>query len=139
MKVTASCTLHGEGLVNLPVLNPGEYYGDCYLIVHAIGYSTIACVVEAQTESDAIDVLADSEEFGYWINVDDCALGDYPEDDRCYAGNDGHVVDLENIMIYSACKSDRRDGEPVSIRYHFATPPEGIPSNKIDQFLTLLD
>lgn len=62
-------------------------------------YSPLFLVVEAGSASDAIDELAESEEFGHHIVVDEADLGDYDPETSSY-GPGGQVIDLDHLMIH---------------------------------------
>src|SRR4051794_16564260 len=59
----ASCTFDGCDLGYILVLNPGACRGTTWLIEY-LGDVPILVVVEADTASDAIEVLSDDPEFG---------------------------------------------------------------------------
>lgn len=101
LKVTFSC-LHGDQPITGDVVNPGNWFGKVWVIQVAIANALNPFVaVEADTEQDAIDALADSEEFGNLININDDYLPDDEEKtDYTRAGNDGHWVDLTNVHMF---------------------------------------
>ena len=117
MNITASCELHGHGLTGIPVLNPGDWFGKTWLLEIGGGYASFFLVVEARSVEDAIDELSDNEKYGHNIHVTDEDLGDYPENERSYAGNDGRIVDLSQLI-----------GRPHSVKYH----GDGLPVEGID-------
>ncbi len=82
-----------DHVVTGPVLNPGDWWGQTYLI-SGVEWNV---VVEADNEAAAIDILADSEAFGHLINISEEYLGEDADADR--AGNDGHPVDLDDVQI----------------------------------------
>lgn len=126
MKITASCWLAKRRIENIPVLNPGDWFGRTWLIEIGGSFDPLFLIVEADTVQDAIDELADSEEFSHHIVVEDEDLGDYPEDNRTYAGNSGKVVDLDWVHIHG---SDNYKNEglksPFPCTYHGEGLPEG--------------
>jgi hypothetical protein len=110
------------------VVNPGGWFGKVWLIQIAIGNSLNPFyAVEADHESDAIDEFADSR-FSHLIDIDE---SDAPEDedDRQRAGNDGHLVCLDNLHIIKA---------PSDLKYMIDWLPErdGL-SSAIDSELQL--
>lgn len=80
-------------------LNRGEWFGKTWLIRIAQGFESCNVLVEADNESDAVDVLADSKR-AYLI-----ALPSDDDPDAYYAGNYGIPVDLESVSI-EPCKVD---------------------------------
>ena len=99
MCITARGKFFNQDLTDVPVLNPGDWFGKCWLLVIEDSYWPTYLVVEADSVQDAIDELADHEKYGHLITVDDADLGDYPEDERHY-GPSGQVIDTDNLMIY---------------------------------------
>lgn len=77
-------------------VNPGEWFGKAWVIECGIGYSSLYYAVEADHESDAIDELADSEEYGHIIRIDESDA----DEDTHRAGNAGEPVDLDNVAMY---------------------------------------
>ena len=130
--VTASATLRGHGLTDIPVLNPGGWFGKTWLIEVGGSFWPLFLIVEADTASDAIDELADNEKYGHQIIVDPADIvkypDDYPEDSRTYAGNTGHVVDLDNVMVHGLDFYRHSKEPPFKCRYHVPgmIDPEGI-------------
>lgn len=93
MKFTA--TMHGHEISG-DCVNPGEWFGKAWIVEVGCGVSSIFLAIEADTEIDAIDVLADSEKYGHLINDPD----NEENEDVCRAGNDSHAVNLDEIFIY---------------------------------------
>ena len=121
-EIKASGNLHGHELTDLPVLNPGDWFGKTWLIEIGGSYTPLFLIVEASSLSDAIDVLADNEKYGHLIIVEDSDLGDYPEDERHYSGS-GHVLDLDHLMAYGQEGAEI----PFPCRYHGdGLPDEGV-------------
>jgi hypothetical protein len=123
MKITASCNFGGHDLHDLPVINPGGWWGKTWLIEVGGSYTPLFLVVEADNVSDAIDELSDDETYGHQIHVPEEDLGDYPEDDRHYDGS-GRVIDLDHLMIHGREGCDL----PYPVKYH----GEGLTSGGID-------
>lgn len=89
-----------DGQIEGRVVNPGGWFGrKVWLIGYPLGNFGFYVAIEADNEGDAIDTLADSEEFGHIINIgpDDDRFED-PEVER--AGNDGHPVDLDQLVMH---------------------------------------
>ena len=120
-KITASCMFGDHDLRDIPVLNPGGWFGKSWLVEIGGSYSPLFLVVEADTVSDAIDELSDDPTYGHQIHVPEGDLGDYPEDDRRYDGS-GRVIDIDWIMVHGREGCDL----PYSIKYHAEDEPAGI-------------
>ena len=88
--ITATTREYGTVRVDFAI-NRGGWYGKTWLVEIGMGLESCFVLVEADTESDAIDELADSKR-SYLIDDDD-------DDDRYCAGNDGHPVNLDNVGI----------------------------------------
>jgi hypothetical protein len=123
MSITATCKLHGHDLTDIPVLNPGGWFGKTWLIEIGGSYTPLFLVVEADTIADAIDELGDDETYGHPLHVPAEDLGDYPEDDRHYDGS-GRVIDLDHLMVHGRECSDL----PYPVLYH----GDGLPTEGID-------
>lgn len=104
-KVKARGKLNGQELSDIPVLNPGDWFGKAWLLEIGGSYSPLFLVVEADSPQDAIDELADNEKYGHNIVVPDEDLGDYPEDERHY-GASGQVLDLDHLMVHGQDGAD---------------------------------
>lgn len=99
-EIKAKATFHGQALTDIPVLNPGDWWGKCWLLEIGGSPTPLYLIVEAESVSTAIDELADNEKYGHNIVVADEDLGDYdPEDERHY-GPSGQVLDLDHLMVY---------------------------------------
>jgi hypothetical protein len=122
-KITASCKFHNQDLTNIPVLNPGDWFGKAWLLEIGGSYTPLFLVVEADNVCDAIDELSDNETYGHQIHVPDSDLSDYPEDDRRYDGS-GRVIDLDHVLIHGQERSD----VPFKVKYH----GDGLPAEGID-------
>ena len=122
MAITARGNLNGHDLTDVPVLNPGDWFGKAWLIELGGSYSSLYLIVEADSMCDAIDELAENDKYGHQIIVADEDLGDYPEGNRHYSGT-GQVLDLDHLMIYGQEGSDC----PFRCRYHGdGLPAEGV-------------
>ena len=122
-KITASCELSGHALNEIPVLNPGGWFGKAWLVEIGGSYTSLFLVVEADNVSDAIDELSDDKTYGHQIHVPEADLGDYPEEQRHYDGN-GRVLDLDHVLVHGQERSDL----PFAVRYH----GDGLPTGGID-------
>ncbi|EMI54167.1 hypothetical protein [Rhodopirellula sallentina] len=120
--IKANGTINGHELKDIEVVNPGDWFGKTWLIEIGGSYSSHYLVIEADSMSDAIDELADSEKHGHHIVVEDEYLGDYVEDSRHY-GPSGQVLDLDHIMIHGQEGSDT----PFPCMYH----GDGLPSEGV--------
>jgi hypothetical protein len=120
--VTASAMFHGQELKDIPVLNPGGWFGKTWLVEFGGSYWPLFLIVEADSVQDAIDELADDEMFGHQIVVPEADLSDYPEESRHF-GPSGQVLDLDHLMIHGQERAD----VPFPCRYHGdGLPPEGV-------------
>lgn len=120
--ITARGSFGGQELKDMPVLNPGDWFGKAWLLEIGGSYWPIFLIVEADSVTDAIDELADNEKYGHHIVVPPEDLGDYPEDERQY-GASGQVIDLDHLMIHG------QEGAncPFPCTYHGdGLPPEGM-------------
>ncbi len=125
--VTASFQFNGQAMTGVPVLNPGDWFGKTWLIEIGGCAWPSYIIVEADSVSDAIDELADSEKWGEFVRVPESDLGDYPEESRTYAGNAGEVVDLDNVMVYGAEVVRHGAAMPFPCVYHCeGAPAEGV-------------
>ena len=121
--VTASCEFNGLQLTDIPVINPGGWFGKSWLVEVGGSYTSLFLVVEADTVSDAIDELSENKTYGNQIHVPESDLGDYPEDQRHYDGK-GRVLDLDHLMVHGQERADL----PFPVKYH----GEGLPDGGID-------
>lgn len=121
-KITATCKLNGHELTGVPVVNPGNWFGKTWLLEIGGCYTSLFLVVEADSASDAIDELSDSEEFGHHIVVDEADLADY-DPETCHYGPSGQVLDLDHLAIHGCEGCDT----PFPCRYYGdALPSEGV-------------
>jgi hypothetical protein len=120
-KITASCKFGDHDLSDIPVLNPGGWFGKAWLVEIGGSYTPIWLVVEADNISDAIDELSDDKTYGHQIHVPESDLADYAEDSRHYDGS-GRVIDLDWLMVHGREGCDL----PYPIKYHAEDEPAGI-------------
>jgi len=104
-EIKARGSFGGQELKDIPVLNPGGWFGKAWLLEIGGSYWPLFLIVEADSVSDAIGELADNEKFGHNIVVSPDDLGDYPEDERHY-GPSGQVLDLDHLMVHGQERSE---------------------------------
>ncbi len=130
MQITANANFHGHELTDMPVLNPGGWFGKTWLIEIGGSYTPLFLIVEAGSMCDAIEELAENEQYGHHIVVSDEDLGDYNLND-CHYGPSGQVLDLDHLMIHG------QEGveQPFVCKYFGkGFPVEGIDPNAIDEY-----
>lgn len=98
-KITATCKFHGQSLTDVPVINAGNWFGKTWLLSIGGGFTPLFLIVEADRVSDAIDELADCEEFGHHILVSDDELGDYDPETAEYSGS-GKIIDTDWLSVH---------------------------------------
>ena len=119
-EVKSCATFNGHELKDIPVINPGDWFGKTWLVEIGGSYWPLFLIVEADTVQDAIDELADSEKYGHNINVPDDDLADY-DAETCNYGPSGQVIDLDHLMIHGTEGAE----SPFPCRYFGA----GLPTN----------
>lgn len=128
--ITAKATLNGQELTDIPVLNPGGWFGKTWLVEIGGSYWPLFLIVEADSVQDAIDELAENDKYGHNIVVADEDLGDYPEADRHYRPS-GQVLDLDHLMVHG----NEGNKCPFTCRYFGeGLPVEGIEPEQLEQF-----
>lgn len=117
--ITARAKLNGQQVVDIPVINPGHYCGKTWLIEIGGNVSPLYLVVEAESVTAAIDELADDEEYGHLITVDQEDLGGYSPE-TCHYGPSGKIVDLDWLTIHGqeGCE------QPFPCLYHSDCLPD---------------
>ena len=120
--IKARATLNGYELTNISVINPAGWFGKTWLIEVSGSYTPLFLIVEADSVQDAIDELADNEQYGHLITVSDEDLGDYDPDD-CHYGPSGQVLDLDWLLVHGMEGTDC----PFPCRYH----GDGLPKDGI--------
>lgn len=117
--ITASFTFHDKQYDDIPVINPGNWFGKTWLISINAGHYAIFRIVEADNPSDAINELADSKEHGGLITVSEPDLADY-DSETCEYGPSGQVIDTSDVLIHGV------EGKaiPFSCMYHGKNLPE---------------
>ena len=98
-KIKARGTFGDQELKDIPVLNPGDWFGKAWLLEIGGSFWPLYLIVEADSVTDAIEELADDEKYGHHIVVPPEDLGDYPEGERHY-GPSGQVLDLDHLMVH---------------------------------------
>lgn len=92
-------TVKVDGLVNR-----GGWFGETWLVEIGMGFNSCFVVVEADTDADAIDELADSPRWSHLIKTDDkctaCENGYYDGCECSFAGNYRERVDLDNVYVH---------------------------------------
>lgn len=102
MSEVKSCAIfNGHELKDIPVINPGDWFGKTWLVEIGGSYWPLFLIVEADTVQDAIDELAGNERYGHNITVSDDDLADY-DAETCNYGPSGQVIDLDHLMIHGA-------------------------------------
>lgn len=111
-KITASFKFHGHELT-ADVVNAGNWFGKTWLICIEGGFIPLFLIVEADSPTNAISELADSEEYGHHIVVAEADLGDY-DPETCEYSSSGKVIDTDWLSIHGC------EGCPVPFpcRYH---------------------
>lgn len=88
------------------LVNRGDWWGKTWLLEIGLGFSSVFYVVEGDNETDVIDTFADSKH-SHMIDDDNiCEFCEEDDFDNCtctFAGNDGHRVNLDNVMLHR-CK-----------------------------------
>lgn len=133
--VTAHGTFHGQE-IEAEVVNPGDWFGRVWLVEIGGSYTPRYLAVEADSVSDAIDELADSEKHGHEVRVADANLGDYDPETCVRAGNDGAIVDLDWISIHGV------EGEFVHwpcVYKGDGLPPEGVKPDVYTAYLAWIE
>ena len=122
-EVKACANLNGHELKDIPVINPGDWFGKAWLIEIGGSYCPLFLIVEADTMQDAIDELADNEKFGHNIVVVNENLADYVTE-TCNYGPSGQVIDLDHLMIHGQEGADC----PFPCRYF----GDGLPTDGME-------
>lgn len=112
-KITATCKFNDHDLSEIPVVNAGNWFGKTWLLEIGGGFTPLFLIVESDSVSDAIDELADSEEYGHHIVVADDDLGDY-DPETCEYSCSGKIIDTDWLSVHGC------EGCPVpfACRYH---------------------
>ena len=124
MSEVKSCAkFNGHELKDIPVINPGDWFGKTWMIEIGGSYFPLFLIIEADTMQDAIDELADNEKYGHNIVVAKEDLADY-DAETCNYGPSGQVIDLDYLMIHGQEGADC----PFPCRYY----GDGLPKNGIE-------
>ena len=110
-KITAGCNLNSHELTDIPVVNPGDWFGKTWLLEIGGSYTSVFLVVEANSAS---------VEFGHHIVVDEADLSDY-DPETCHYGPSGQVIDLDHLAFHGCEGCD----VPFRVRYHGDGLPDG--------------
>jgi|GEM_PF-3392201 len=131
-KITATFELNGRTFENVPVVNPGDWFGKCWHLEIAFGLDGRSYVVEAGSAEDAIDELIDSD-MGDALLIDSDHFEDYAigtDSPTCYfAGNEGRPVDLTWLSING----------PVDCTYHVPDWRKPVKSTDLSTVREKLD
>jgi hypothetical protein len=119
---TAKARFQGQDLTDIPVLNPGGWFGKTWLLEIGGSYWPLFVIVEADSVTDAIDELAENEKYAFHVVVADDDLGDYPEKDRHYSAT-GKVLDLDHLMIHG---QEGAECPFTCLYFGGDLPPEGM-------------
>lgn len=124
--IIATCSLNGHELTDIPVVNPGDWFGKTWLLEIGGSFTPLFLIVEADSASNAIDELADSEQWGHHIIVDEADLDDY-DPETCHYGPSGQTLDLDHLAIHGCEGCD----VPTPCKYHGdGLPDEGVNPNE---------
>ena len=83
-EVKANAKFYGHKLNDISVINPGEWFGKTWLLEIGGSYTPLFVIVEADSVTDAIDEIADSDKHGHHILVADDNLFDY-DPESCHS------------------------------------------------------
>ncbi len=122
----------GQHTITGDVVNPGGWFGKVWIIQIAIANALNPFfAVEAKDAQDAIDQFADSDTYSHLIDVNEDDVEEDEEDVYTRAGNDGHLVDLNNVHIQAA---------PKDVQYYVEWSPENENfSSGVDTAIDELD
>ena len=129
-KIKAKAKFHDQELTDIPVINPGDWWGKTWLLEVGGSYTPLFLVVEADSVQSAIDELSENDKYAHLICVSDSDLGDYDPND-CNYGPSGQVWDLDWLQIYGQEGSDC----PFPCRYFGDGLPEDgmVPTDYHDR------
>lgn len=85
-----------------PVLNPGNWFGKVWLIqVNIANALQPIYAVEADTESDALDILANDKQYGHWLDLSEEEHADRERvgDPVWRAGNNDRPIDILCVNV----------------------------------------
>ena len=91
-------------------LNPGDWFGEVWIVEIGEGYGSTYFAVEAQSCSDAIDEFADSK-YGHLIKIVEPDIKDYDLETVSRAGNDGAPVCLDSLALHECNNSLTRSAK----------------------------
>ena len=98
-EIKAKCTFSGDELTDIPVVNPGDWFGKTWLLEIGGSCSPFFLIVEADSVQTAIDELAECEQYGHLIAATEGDLADYDFDNSHY-GPSGQLLDLDWLTIH---------------------------------------
>ena len=99
MKIKSQHFPNGEELTIQGYVNEDGWFGKTWLIGVGCGFSCFFYIVEAGSESDAIDELVDSQ-WGHMLVIPE---EEYDENHHHRAGNAGLPVDLTEVRVLERC------------------------------------
>lgn len=108
-KVTFSAKLHNSDIEG-DVINPGDWFGKTWLVV--LG-GIASFVVEADNAQDAVEELAESEEYGQSLRLAEPDIADYNQDEIQYTGS-GIPYDNADVTVIG----DEGKKQPFKCTYH---------------------
>lgn len=130
MSITANATINGHEITNIPVINPGGWFGKTWLLEIGGSMEAHYLIVEADSVCSAIDELADSDTHAHHIVVDEEYLDDY-DPETCHYGPSGQVLDLDHLLIHG----DEGRTIPFMCRYFGGNlPSEGVVPTELDEW-----
>lgn len=129
--VRASLEWHGQQLTDVPVINPGDWFGRCWLLeIGGSSYSSFYLIAEADSATDAIDELAESK-WGFHIAIPEEDIADYGYNVPHYSGQ-GIACDLEYLEVYGQDGYSWFIHEPIpGIRYFGRYAGHELPTKGI--------
>ncbi len=82
-KITAiipACKFSHEPIKDVPVINPGGWFGAAKIVEVGGSAFPLFFVVEADSYGDAVDEFSGSDDYGHHVVIEDSAKGDYGEE-----------------------------------------------------------
>ena len=128
MQCFAKFKLYDRNYDQIPVVNPGDWFGNCFMIGISNGFSLDHYIVEADSAQDAIDAFTESSE-GHRIIIapDDPSFADY-DPETCNYGPSGQVVDYDHLQI----NGDERTGL-TGVKYYIEFEPNEFERIEIEE------
>jgi|GEM_PF-1044304 len=123
MAISATATINGVEVTDIPVVNPGNWFGRTWLCEIGGSMEPIYLFIEADSFCSAIDELADSDTHRHHIVVEHDDLDDYAPEE-CSFGPSGQILDLDWLLLHG----DESKEVPFPCRYF----GDGLPEGGID-------